>query len=127
MSECPTTLAARSSLPPAKISTGISGLDDILGGGLAPNRFYLIEGMPGSGKTTLALQFLSAGRSAGERCLYVTLSETQEELEAVVASHGLTLDGIDVFDLASAENVFSAGRQMTLLLPGRWSSAKRSS
>lgn len=102
---------------PARISTGIPGLDDILGGGLTPNRLYLVEGMPGSGKTTLALQFLSAGRSAGERCLYVTLSETQEELEAVVASHGLTLDGIDVFELASADNAFSADREMTLLHP----------
>ena len=88
MSESPASSAARPPPPPAKSSTGISGLDDILGGGLAPNRFYLIEGMPGSGKTTLALQFLSAGRSAGERCLYVTLSETHEELETVVASHG---------------------------------------
>lgn len=114
MSDSPTPKAAQ---PPAKISIGISGLDDILGGGLAPNRLYLVEGMPGSGKTTLALQFLFAGRSAGERCLYVTLSETQEELEAVVASHGLTLEGIDVFELASAESVFSAGREMTLLHP----------
>src|SRR5947209_8095275 len=117
MCEPPTISALRPSPFPAKISTGISGLDDILGGGLAPNRLYLIEGMPGSGKTTLALQFLSAGRSAGERSLYVSLSETQEELEAVVASHGLTLDGIDVFDLSSAENVFGAGREMTLLHP----------
>jgi circadian clock protein KaiC len=114
MSEAPTGSAARPP-PPGKISTGIIGLDDILAGGLAPNRFYLIEGMPGSGKTTLALQFLFAGRSAGERCLYVSLSETREELEAVVASHGLTLDGIDVFELASADSV--AGREMTLLHP----------
>ena len=124
MSDSPTTSAAQ---PPAKISTGISGLDDVLGGGLAPNRLYLVEGMPGSGKTTLALQFLFAGRSAGERCLYVTLSETQEELEAVVASHGLTLGGIDVFELASAESVLGAGREMTLLHPWGWSSARRSS
>ena len=117
MSEFSTSAAARPPPLPAKTSTGISGLDDILGGGVAPNRLYLIEGMPGSGKTTLALQFLSAGRSAGDRCLYVTMSETQEELEAVVASHGLTLGGIDVFDLSAAENVFGAGREMTLLHP----------
>jgi circadian clock protein KaiC len=117
MSECPASSPAQPPPLPAKISTGISGLDDILCGGLTPNRLYVIEGMPGSGKTTLALQFLSAGRSAGERCLYVTLSETQEELEAVVASHGLTLDGIDIFDLGAAENVFGAGREMTLLHP----------
>lgn len=101
----------------AKISTGVPGLDNILCGGLAPNRLYLVEGMPGSGKTTLALQFLLAGRDAGERCLYVTLSETQEELDAVVASHGLTLDGIDVFELGSADTPFSADREMTLLHP----------
>ena len=100
-----------------KITTGVAGLDAILGGGLAPDRLYLIEGMPGSGKTTLALQFLSAGRSAGERGLYVTLSETTEELTAVVASHGMTLDGIDVFELAAVEGAFGAGREMTLLHP----------
>ena len=103
--------------PFSKISTGIPGLDDILDGGLTPNRLYLIEGMPGSGKTTLALQFLLAGRLAGEQCLYVTLSETQEELAAVVASHGLSLEGIAVFELDSAEKVFGASREMTLLHP----------
>ena len=100
-----------------KISTGIAGLDDILYGGLAQNRLYLIEGIPGSGKTTLALQFLTAGRCVGERCLYITLSETLEELTSVVVSHGLTLEGIDVFELASAENIFSQSREMTLLHP----------
>ncbi|ONG46621.1 circadian clock protein KaiC [Pseudoroseomonas deserti] len=100
-----------------KISTGVPGLDDILGGGLAPSRLYLTEGMPGSGKTTLALQFLIAGRDAGERCLYITLSETQEELDAVVASHGLSLEGIDVFELGSADTPFSPDREMTLLHP----------
>ena len=103
--------------PPARVTTGIAGLDAVLAGGLAPNRLYLVEGTPGSGKTTLALQFLTAGRAAGERCLYVTLSETTEELTAVVASHGLSLDGIDVFELASAESAFNAGREMTILHP----------
>ena len=102
MSDTKTRSAAQAPSPPSRISTGIAGLDDILGGGLAPNRLYLIEGIPGSGKTTLALQFLAAGRASGERSLYVTLSETEEELESVVASHGLTLDGVDVFDLAVA-------------------------
>jgi circadian clock protein KaiC len=102
---------------PDRISTGIGGLDDILGGGLARRRVYLIEGIPGSGKTTLALQYLIAGRREGARCLYVTLSETLEELTAVVQSHGLSLDGIDVFELSSAANLFGTDREMTLLHP----------
>ncbi|PPQ28356.1 ATPase domain-containing protein [Rhodopila globiformis] len=104
-------------LPTTRVTTGIAGLDAILKGGLAPDRLFLVEGMPGSGKTTLALQFLSAGRAAGERCLYVTLSETTEELTAVVASHGLTLDGIDVFDLTSAQTALDAASETTLLHP----------
>ncbi len=103
--------------PPGKVTTGVPGLDVVLNGGLVADRLYLVEGMPGAGKTTLALQFLSAGRSAGERCLYVTLSETAEELESVVASHGMTLSGIDVFELAAVEGAFGSGREMTLLHP----------
>jgi circadian clock protein KaiC len=103
---------SRSSSP--RISTGVRGLDLVLEGGLAPNRLYLIEGVAGAGKTTLALQFLLDGRSRGERTLYVTLSETAEELETVVASHGWTLDGIDLFDLAAAEAGLSPEREMTL-------------
>jgi circadian clock protein KaiC len=100
-----------------RVSTGIIGLDDVLGGGWTSNRLYLVEGAPGAGKTTLALQFLQAGLDAGERCLYVTLSETKEELEAVVAAHGLRFDGVDVFELASAESVLAASQEMTLLHP----------
>ncbi|MDC6726327.1 ATPase domain-containing protein, partial [Leclercia adecarboxylata] len=84
-----------------RISTGSEGLDDILGGGLDPNRMYLYEGSPGAGKTTIALQFLLEGVRQGERVLYVTLSETQAELELVAKRHGWTLDGIDVFELVS--------------------------
>ena len=69
-------------------ATGIVGLDDILRGGLTRHRLYLVEGVPGSGKTTLALQFLLEGLRSGEKVLYVTLSETQEELRSVAASHG---------------------------------------
>src|SRR6478672_4879668 len=91
-------------LPPGmRISTGIVGLDNILGGGLVPGRLYLVEGTPGAGKTTLGLQFLLEGRARGERGLFITLSETNEELEAVAASHSWSLDGIDFFELASAE------------------------
>ncbi|UFN49523.1 AAA family ATPase [Roseomonas sp. OT10] len=103
--------------PPARISTGVAGLDDVLRGGLAPDRLYLVEGMPGSGKTTLALQFLGEGARIGDRCLYITLSETEDELKGVVASHGLSLEGIEVFELNSVETAFSAGHEMTLLHP----------
>ncbi len=102
---------------PARIPTGVAGLDAILGGGLAPNRMYLVEGAPGSGKTTLALRFLLAGRERGEPGLYVTLSETAEELEAVAASHGWTLDGIGLFELAAAEARLGPERETTLLHP----------
>jgi circadian clock protein KaiC len=101
----------------ARVSTGVSGLDDILAGGLMANRLYLIEGQPGAGKTTLALQFLLAGRERGESCLYVTLSETEEELHAVARSHGITLDGIALFELASSKNALSDGLEQTLLHP----------
>jgi circadian clock protein KaiC len=101
-----------------RISTGITGLDDLLGGGLTPGRLYLVEGTPGAGKT-IGLQFLLEGRARGERGLFITLSETNEELEAVAASHGWSLDGIDFFELTSAENLSSPDREVTLLHPGR--------
>lgn len=90
-------------LPARLVATGIAGFDDILGGGFTPNRLYLIEGDPGSGKTTLALQYLLEGRRLGERGLYVTLSETKAELDGVAASHGWTLDGINVCELIPSE------------------------
>lgn len=80
--------------------TGVSGLDDILGGGLPTNHLYLIDGEPGTGKTTLALQFLLDGVAKGERGLYVTLSESTAELRAVADSHGWKLDGIEIFELS---------------------------
>jgi circadian clock protein KaiC len=86
-------------VPRARV--GIAGLDEILGGGLPANHLYLIDGAPGSGKTTLALQFLLEGVSLGERGLYVTLSESRDELLDVARSHGWELDGIEVFELSS--------------------------
>ena len=80
--------------------TGIKGLDEILGGGLPTNHLYLVDGEPGTGKTTLAMQFLLEGVEKGERGLYVTLSESKEELDGVAASHGWTLDGIEIFELS---------------------------
>ena len=85
------------------MSTGIEGLDEILEGGLPSRHLYLIDGEPGTGKTTLALQFLLAGTANGARGLYVTLSETRAELTQVAESHGWTLDNIDVFELSAAE------------------------
>ncbi len=93
---------------------GAEGLDDVLSGGLPRNRLYLIQGDPGVGKTTLALQFLLEGARLGENGLYITLSETEEELQAVAASHGWNLAGIHLFELSSmadkvqgeAENTF---------------------
>lgn len=82
-----------------RLKTGIAALDDVLHGGLTPERLYLVDGNPGSGKTTFALQFLLEGARQGEKCLYVTLSETREELEAGARSHGWSLDPIDIVEL----------------------------
>ena len=96
----------RPSVPP-RISFGIEGLDEILNGGLSPNHLYLIDGDPGTGKTTVGLQFLLEGRTQGERGMYVTLSETEAELRATGLSHGWNLDGIDIFELAASESAAS--------------------
>lgn len=87
------------------VPTGIEGLDAILRGGLPPGNIYLIHGAPGTGKTTLALQFLRTGVAAGERVLYVALGETTPELETVARSHGWTLDGIDICDVHGTEGL----------------------
>lgn len=96
------------------ISTGVAGLDDVLNGGLRRNRAYLLEGVPGSGKTTLAMQFLRAAVSRGEPVLYVTLSETGEELRAAAASHGLTLDGITLREIVPSEEALDPGEASTM-------------
>lgn len=88
-------------LPVARQPTGVEGLDDILGGGLPARRLYVVEGNPGSGKTTLALQFLLEGVKQGQKCLYITLSETLEELKDVAESHGWSLDGVELLELDS--------------------------
>ena len=99
-----------------RISTGISGLDQLVRGGLTPNRMYLVEGLPGTGKTTLALQFLLEGHRQGESTLYVTLSETEAELRAVAQSHQWSLDGIRIYPLPITEGV-STEDQYTLYQP----------
>lgn len=96
--------------------TGIPGLDDILGGGLTPDRMYLVEGTPGTGKTTLGLGFLLAGAQVGESGLYITLAETEAELLAVAITHGWSLDAINLFEMVPAEG-FGADQEQTLLHP----------
>lgn len=97
-----------------RVSTGIPELDTILGGGLTGNRSYLLEGTPGSGKTTIALQFLLEGARAGEPGLYITLSETAAELREVGRSHGWTLDGIELFELVSEDGLHPESEQSIL-------------
>lgn len=99
------------------VATGIQGLDHILGGGFTPNRIYLIEGDPGSGKTTLALQFLLEGRRAGEGGLYVSLSETKEELAGVAQSHGWNLDDIHTYELLPSDESLHPDAQARLFHP----------
>ena len=93
----------KTSSPPRveRARTGVAGLDEILGGGLPKDHLYLIDGEPGTGKTTLGLQFLIEGAKNGERGLYVTLSESRRELQAVAEAHGWTLEGIEIFELTS--------------------------
>ncbi len=99
-----------------KARTGVAGLDDILVGGLSPGHVYLLEGSPGTGKTTIALQFLIEGAEAGETGLYITMSETERELREGAASHGWLLgDGIQVFELVPPENLLDEEHQQSLL------------
>ena len=97
-----------------RVPTGIEGLDEILLGGLPANHLYLVDGTPGVGKTTLALQFLLEGRKRGETCLYITLSETKRELETVAHSHGWDLEGIRIVELAQVEGSLGTRGQNTL-------------
>ncbi len=93
------------------VSSGIPGLDEILRGGLPASNLYIVQGAPGSGKTTAALQFLRAGAANGERCIYVSLSQTRAELEAIALSHGWTLEGIRVEELAASDSIQGASDQ----------------
>jgi circadian clock protein KaiC len=100
-----------------RVPTGIRGLDEILQGGLPADQLFLLEGAPGTGKTTLALQFLLEGARRGERCLYVTLAETAREVRHVANSHGWSLDGIDILELAPPDEVLKPEMQYTVFHP----------
>ena len=115
---CMSAAATDSSFyPTSTASTGIDGLDEILRGGLPRDRVYLLEGDPGTGKTTAALQFLLEGVKTGETCLYITLSETADELAAVAASHGWNLTGIEIFELTPSETLLAQDEQYTIFDP----------
>src|SRR5438105_13207897 len=101
----------------SRICTGIPGLDEILAGGLPPNRLYLIEGNPGSGKTTMGLQFLLEGHRRQESVLYVTLSESKDELHDVARSHGWSLDGISLYVLESTQEAPETDQEYTVFHP----------
>lgn len=100
-----------------RVQTGVSGLDDILSGGFPSNHLYLIEGDPGTGKTTLALQFLLEGANKGEKVLYVTLSESRHELLGVAESHGWSLATVPIFEMTPQEEELSPEAQYTVFHP----------
>ena len=119
MAETPAAIATGASGDGGRALTGILGLDDVLAGGLPRDRLHLLEGTPGTGKTTLALQFLLEGRRLGERGMYVTLSETEDELRASAATHGWSLDGLAVVELVP-ETDLGSGQEQTLLHPAEF-------
>jgi len=99
------------------VPCGIEGLDDILRGGFPQECLFLVTGAPGTGKTSLAMQFLLEGVRRGERCLYVTLSESKSEIEKVAQSHGWDLSKIDMLELIPSEHNLSADAQLTVFNP----------
>jgi len=100
-----------------RLSTGITGLDNILHGGLAKGFLYLVEGNPGAGKTTLALQFLIAGAKKGEKGLYISLAESEAELRHVADSHGMDLKNVEICKISPPEIAGEQGRQYTVFQP----------
>ena len=98
-------------------STGIEGLDDVLRGGFVRNRMYLVQGHPGCGKTTLGLQFLLAGAANGERGLYITLSESRNEITAIAASHGWSLEPLVICELKPHDSAVPSAGEYTMYHP----------
>jgi circadian clock protein KaiC len=103
--------------PDTRVSTGNVGLDDILGGGFDADRMYLYEGRPGTGKTTLALEFLLDGVHKKQRVMYVALSESESELRLVAKRHGWSLDGVDILELVPSDSALDPDRELTVLHP----------
>ncbi|MES2164468.1 MAG: ATPase domain-containing protein [Pseudomonadota bacterium] len=110
-------MQAQNSVTHLFLSSGVPGLDEVLAGGLTRDRLYLVEGEPGTGKTTLALQFLNEGRRHGEPVLYITLAETAIELLSVAQSHGWTMDGIHIEEILPSEDVLDPEQQYTIFHP----------
>jgi circadian clock protein KaiC len=100
-----------------RTSSGLAGLDDILGGGFVPGRLHLVEGQAGTGKTTLGMQFALAGRDRGEKVLFVSLSETRDELHAVAAAHGWSLEGVEICELVPPDGEDGDGNRQTMFRP----------
>ena len=97
-----------------RASSGLTGLDDILGGGFVLGRIHLVEGKAGTGKTTLGMQFILAGRDRGEKVLYITMSETLNELQAVAVAHGWSLKGIEICELVPPDSAEGDDNRQTM-------------
>jgi len=110
-------MEAQNSITTDFLSTGVPGLDDVLNGGLTSDRLYLVEGEPGTGKTTLALQFLKEGLRQGESTLYITLAETAVELRSVAQSHGWSMEGIHIEEIVPDEKALDPDQQYTIFHP----------
>ncbi|HZF81407.1 MAG TPA: ATPase domain-containing protein, partial [Rubrivivax sp.] len=115
MSSRPTSAPSEPGTP--LLATGAPGLDDVLGGGLVANRLYVLEGAPGAGKTTVAVQFLLQGARRGEPVLYITLSETAEELQGVAHSHGWDLSGVSIHEMLPSDKLLEPDEQYTMFHP----------
>src|SRR3954451_16187466 len=111
------SVATDSAHTEVRAKTGIAGVDDILSGGVPDGHLYLLEGDPGTGKTTIALQFLIEGAKRGEKALYVTLSESKHELLGVAKSHGWSLEGIPIFEMAPQVEEIHPEAQYTVFHP----------
>lgn len=117
MDDNPTTVAVQNDRQQDRMSTGVTGLEEILGGGLIPRRAYLVRGAPGSGKTILGLHFLQAGAVRGENCLFVTLGETEDQIRRNADSLGFDLTAVSFLDLSPAPEFFTQDQSYDIFHP----------